>query len=227
MRTQALSFLATFVFVVVLSALAPTASAQPDYTLFESGPVRPIALSPDKARLFVVNTPDGHLEIFGLSEGLATLEASVPVGLEPVAVAARNNDEVWVVNHLSDSVSIVDVSADPPRVVRTLLVGDEPRDIVFAGSGGDRAFITTAHRGQNSPYPDGEYDVPGTGRADVWVFDASQLGPGMGGERLHIVTLFGDKPRALTATPDGSKVYAAVFRSGNRTAAVGLSLIHI
>ena len=58
-----------------------------------------------------------------------------------------------MVNHLSDSVSIVDVAAAPPRVVRTLLVGDEPRDIVFAGPGGNRAFITTARRGQNLPAP--------------------------------------------------------------------------
>ena len=33
-------------------------------------------------------------------------------------------------------------------VARTLLVGDAPRDIVFAGTGGNRALITTAHRGQ-------------------------------------------------------------------------------
>ena len=80
----------------------------------------------------------------------------MPVGLEPVAVAARTNTEVWVVNHLSDSVSIVDIGATPPRVVRTLLVGDEPRDIVFAGPTDadghfSRAFITTARRGQNLP----------------------------------------------------------------------------
>ena len=55
------------------------------------------------------------------------------MGLEPVAVAARSNDEVWVVNHLSDSVSVVTLTGTP-HVVRTLLVGDEPRDIVFAGA---------------------------------------------------------------------------------------------
>ena len=88
MRTLAPYLLTTFVFVALSSALAPAVNAQSDYTLFESGPVRPIALSPDKTRLFVANTPDGHLEIFGLLDGLATLEASVPVGLEPVAVAA-------------------------------------------------------------------------------------------------------------------------------------------
>jgi sugar lactone lactonase YvrE len=77
--------------------------------------------------------------------------ASVPVGLEPVAVAVRSNSEVWVVNHLSDSVSVVHLGSDGQsgEVVRTLLVGDEPRDIVFAGSAKNRAFITTAHRGQN------------------------------------------------------------------------------
>ncbi|MBW1756343.1 MAG: hypothetical protein JRJ80_09250, partial [Deltaproteobacteria bacterium] len=223
MRIDPLRLLAAL--VIASSLLAPKASAQPDYTLFESGPVRPIALSPDKARLFVVNTPDGYLEVYGVSGGLLVPEFAVPVGLEPVAVAARSNSEVWVVNHLSDSVSVVDVSASPPRVVRTLLVGDEPRDIVFAGPGGDRAFITTAHRGQHSPYPDGDYDVPGIGRADVWVFNAALLGSAIGGTPLTIVTLFGDRPRALAATPDGSKVYAAVFRSGNQTTAVGEALV--
>ncbi|MEM7135306.1 MAG: hypothetical protein AAF500_01935 [Myxococcota bacterium] len=207
--------------LIVTGFPAAPAGAQPDYTLFESGPVRPIALSPDGSRLFAVNTPDGHLEIYDLTGAFsATPTDSVSVGLEPVAVAARNNNEVWVVNHLSDSVSVVDVGANPPRVVRTLLVGDEPRDIVFAGPGGNRAFITTAHRGQNSPYPDGEYGTEGIGRADVWVFDATNLGSGLGGDEETIITLFGDRPRALAVSPDGSRVYAAVFRSGNQTAPV-------
>src|SRR5262249_18192995 len=125
---------------------AAPAAAQDNYTLFESGPVRPLALSPDGSRLFLCNIPDGRLEMFAVSaDGLVHL-GSVAVGLEPVAVAARTNDEVWVVNHLSDSVSIVDVPSR--RVARTLLVGDEPRDIVFAGPGRSRAFITAAHPGQ-------------------------------------------------------------------------------
>jgi DNA-binding beta-propeller fold protein YncE len=115
-----------------------------------------------------------------VDSGGLSFAASVSVGMEPVAVAARSNAEVWVVNHLSDSISIVDLSGPVPGVKRTLLVGDEPRDIVFAlpacvdlfdtgqpvetggspnglcdnngitvGTAGDRAFITTAHRGQH------------------------------------------------------------------------------
>ena len=141
--------------------------ASSSYTLFESGQVRPLALSPDRRRLFAVNTPDNRLEVFGISGNQLVHTASIPVGLEPVAVAARSNREVWVVNHLSDSVSVVELDdlgddATAGHVARTLLVGDEPRDIVFAGPGRKRAFITTAHRGQNIPF-DPQLSTPGVG----------------------------------------------------------------
>jgi DNA-binding beta-propeller fold protein YncE len=200
---------------------APPPVTAPSFAVFESGQVRPLAMSPDKKHLFAVNTPDNHLEVFRITANRLIRIASIPVGLEPVAVAARTNREVWVVNHLSDSVSVValDDSATSGEVVRTLLVGDEPRDIVFAGPRSARAFITTAHRGQNAPF-DPQTTVPGIGRADVWVFDANALGNGLGGTPLTIVTLFTDTPRALAVTPDGARVYAAGFHTGNRTTIV-------
>ncbi|WP_437995438.1 hypothetical protein WMF26_29565 [Sorangium sp. So ce185] len=204
----------------------PEAIAAPSYRLFESGQVRPLALSPNGKLLFAVNTPDNRLEVFAVNAGGLAHRASIPVGLEPVAVAARSDEEVWVVNHLSDSVSVVRLGPLGYRgaVERTLLVGDEPRDIVFAGRNKRRAFITTAHRGQNIPH-DPQLTTPGVGRADVWVFDAASLGASLGGDPLTIVTLFGDTPRALAATPDGSRVYAAAFHSGNRTTVVHDSLV--
>jgi len=207
--------------------LGPSAAlGQGSFTAFETGQVRPLALSPDGNRLYAVNTPDNRLEIFRVAAGGVSWLTSVPVGLEPASVAVRSADEVWVVNHLSDSISIVDVAASPPRVKRTLFVGDEPRDIVFGrapsdtGNARSRAFITTAHRGQNNPR-DPQLTTPGVGRADVWVFDANNLGSPLGGTPLTVITLFGDTPRALAVTPDGNTVYAAVFHSGNQTTTIG------
>ncbi|MFL6232261.1 MAG: hypothetical protein ACJ76N_03940 [Thermoanaerobaculia bacterium] len=204
-----------------------SAGARPgSFTLFESGQVRPLALSPSGKFLFATNTPDNRLEVFHVEGNGLEHRASIPVGLEPVAVAARNDDEVWVVNHLSDSVSVVALTqgGHSGRVVRTLLVGDEPRDIVFGGPGKDRAFITTAHRGQNVPY-DPQLTTPGVDRADVWVFDADHLGATLAGTPLTIVTLFSDTPRALAVSPDGGKVYAAAFHSGNRTTTLHETLV--
>src|SRR5689334_2624146 len=207
--------------VAAFLLLTASAARAGSFVEFESGQVRPLALSPDRSRLFAINTPDDRLEVFAVgATGNLTHTGSVAVGLEPVAVAARTDGEVWVVNHLSDSVSVVDVSTSPPRVVRTLLVGDEPRDIVFAGTGGNRAFVTTAHRGQNSGVPPTDLTTEGLGRTDVWVFDATNLGTALGGTPLTRLTFFGDTPRALAASPSGNRVYAAVFHSGNRTASI-------
>ncbi|HXU32634.1 MAG TPA: hypothetical protein VN851_18860, partial [Thermoanaerobaculia bacterium] len=59
---------------------AVASSASP-FTLFESGQVRPLAMSPDKRYLFAVNTPDNRLEIFRVRNGGLLHSGSIPVGL--------------------------------------------------------------------------------------------------------------------------------------------------
>jgi len=214
-----------------LTAQAQTAAA-PNFIAFESGHVRPLAKSPDGTRLFAVNTPNNTLEVFRITATGLQLEARVPVGLEPVAVAARTDTEIWVVNHLSDSVSIVSLDG-APRVVRTLLVGDEPRDIVFAGSPA-KAFVTTAHRGQHRTDPslanvpgagDPQLTTPSVGRADVWVFNPTALGNTLGGTPQRIMNLFADTPRALAVSPDRNTLYVAAFKSGNLTSSINEELV--
>jgi DNA-binding beta-propeller fold protein YncE len=223
--SRSIGWVAAVLVVLVGPLGGRDARAAGSFALFESGQVRPLALSPSGDRLYAVNTPDNRLEIYAVLTGGLSHLGSVQVGLEPVAVAVRGSSEAWVVNHLSDSVSVVDVSnAARPVVKRTLLVGDEPRDIVFAGPGKSRAFITAAHRGQNIPF-DPQFHTPSVGRADVWVFDANDLGNTLAGSPLTIVTLFADTPRALAVTPDGQTVYAAGFLSGNQTTIAGELLI--
>lgn len=205
-----------------------TRSTGKNFVSFESGQVRPLALSDDGSTLFATNTPNGTLEIFSVTPDGLQLVHTVPVGMEPVAVALHGDTQAWVVNHLSDSISIVDLASTPPRVSATLLVGDEPRDIVFAGDDANFAFITAAHRGQNGPDDrpiDAQLFTPDVGRADVWVFDANATGTSLGGDPLAVLSLFGDTPRALTVSPDGGTVYAAVMHSGNQSTVVGENLI--
>ena len=217
--------------VAVLAGIAamPALAVEPDFRNFESHQFRPLALSPSGERLFVTNTPDNRVEIYAVKETALEHLGSVRVGMEPVAIAARTETEIWVVNHLSDSVSVVDIDGGVGNIRRTLLVGDEPRDIVFAGGEQQKAFITTAHRGQNSPYNNkknpGELITPGIGRADVWIFDAEDQGEKAGGKPLAVASLFGDTPGPLTVSADGSRVYVGVFKSGNQTTIIGRVLV--
>src|SRR6185295_6965617 len=101
-------------------------------------------LSPDGTRLFVLNTPDARMSVFDVSNPAnpaPVLIAEIPVGMEPVSLRARTNDEVWVVNELSDSVSIVSVSGQ--KTLATLRTVDEPADVVFAQG---RAFVSCARK---------------------------------------------------------------------------------
>lgn len=176
---------------VVLVFLTNPATAQP-YVNFEGKQTRPICLSPDGTRLFAVNTADARLSVFDVSHPLNPfLIAEIPVGVEPVSVNAPNNDEAWVVNEVSDCVSVVSVSNR--TVVDTLYVKDEPADVIFAGG---KAFVSASRNNR------------------VSVFDQASHA------LLANITLSGENPRSLAANTNGTKVFVAFALSGNRTTIV-------
>src|SRR5947199_6886192 len=132
---------------------------------FEGPQIHPLALTPDGTRLLAVNTPNATLSIFQLVSGSPVLTAEIPVGLEPVSVAVRNNREAWVANWLSDSVSIVDLAAG--NVVRTIDVGAEPTDILFAGTAKKLAFVCIAG-GFSMPVTNSSPTLVGHGQVKVF-----------------------------------------------------------
>ncbi len=158
---------------------------------FEARQVHPIAMTPDGTRLLALNSPEGRLSVFNVSNAAnpePVLIAEIPVGIEPVSVVARTNDEAWVVNEVSDSVSVVSLSR--ALVIDTLRASDEPADVLFANG---KAFVSCARTNA------------------VKVFDATTRA------EIATIALQGLYPRALAASADGKKVYAAFLHSGNRT----------
>src|SRR5256714_13283659 len=113
------------------------------------------------------------------------------VGLEPVSGAARTNREAWVVNWLSDSVSVVDLSTG--NVTRTIDVGDEPTDVLFAGLSNEKAFVCVSGGGTQ---PVSLSSITGASGA-VKVFpDASNPSQGS----AQTIQISGKQPRALAPT---------------------------
>jgi len=186
--------------LVCLASLAgPMARADAPWVGFESPHVHPIDLVPGSGDVVVVNTADGRLERFEQLAGppWLRLAGSVPVGLEPVSVRVRHAAEAWVVNRVSDSISIVDLMS--MRVVATIDVGNEPGDVVFAGSP-MRAFVSVS------------------GEDRVRVIDPADLSaPSLS------IPMPGVHPRAMAS--DGERVAVTLFGSGNRTTVIPADVV--
>ncbi len=183
---------AGFVLAALLSVPAAKGVPLPVSDHFESGPVHPVELTPDGTRVLVAHLADHRLSVFDVTGPAPVRTAQIPVGVEPVTVRARTADEAWVVNHLSDSISLVKLSTG--HVFRTLLPGDEPTDVVFANG---KAYVCVSQE-----------DV-------VRVYDLADLNAAPA-----TVPLSHSDPRSLAVSPAGDRVYVAALDSQNETTAI-------
>jgi len=195
-RRYAFPILVLALSLMPFRAVMQTGVTTANFVNFEAAQTNPVRLTPDGTRLLAVNTADARLSVFDLTNASApALVSEIPVGIEPVSVNARVNDagavEAWVVNQVSDSVSIVSLATG--IVTDTISVKDEPSDIVFAGADRNLAFVSVSRSNE------------------VRVFDATTHG------LVKRIPLAGNNPRALATSADGSKVYVAFALSGNRT----------
>lgn len=151
----------------------------------------PLTITPDGSRLCAVNSAEGRISVFAMGQlpsDHPVLIAEIPVGLLPISVRLRNEHEAWVVNELSDSISIVDLAGK--KVTATLTTGDEPADIAFAAG---KAFVTCSR--DNA----------------IQVFDPETH------ELLDTIPLQGIMPRSLAVSPDGSQLYTSFLHTSNGT----------
>ncbi len=174
---------------------ATVAWGQGGFTNFETAQVHPVDISPNRTILAVCNTADARIELFNVSTGNALHIGTVPVGYDPVTVRFRNDDELWAVNHISDSISVIDIPTQ--RVLKTIATGDEPCDVVFAGNP-EFAFVSCSQVNLVQ-----RFDPANTASAPV------------------TIPILGEDPRALAVSPDKLTVYAAIFESGNRSTIIG------
>jgi YVTN family beta-propeller protein len=207
MRSPSTDFIKRLVFVAALATGAfwllgrqqmPATKAQglpPNYKNFESPQTHPLSITPNGSRLLAVNSPNGTLSVFHLTGNGLTLMAEIPVGLEPVSVRARNDNEAWVTNWLSDSVSVVDLKTF--NVTRTFDVGDEPTDVIFAGEQHQLGFVCVS------------------GLSQIKVYD-----PAATSTPPQVINIRGKQPRSLASDETGAQVFVSVFESGNATTIV-------
>jgi len=135
--------------LAVLSQLELTAApTKLGYPSFLSPHARPILVH--EGRVFVVNTPSDTVDVIDAKSRKITRR--IDVGIDPVSLAIRpDGRELWVANHVSDSVSVIDINPKSRtylRVVDTVqdfdlrtkaTRFDEPVGIAFASN--EKAYV--------------------------------------------------------------------------------------
>lgn len=107
--------------------------------------------------VFIANTPNNTLDVIDpISQQIVR---QIDVGIEPVGLGIRpDGKEIWVANHLSDSISVIDLDPKSPtffQVVHTIqdfdpktkaTRFDEPVGIVFANN--QKAYVSLSSESQ-------------------------------------------------------------------------------
>jgi len=149
--------LLTFAADPASAARARTTHEAVGFQLFESPQVNPLVLNEAGTRLYVANTTSNSVSVIDTSTN--TLIVTTAVGLDPVSLAVRPTaNELWVSNHISDTVSIIDIAPGSPtenRVIDTIQAlnangvteFDEPVGIAFTPAG-DKAYVALSSRNQ-------------------------------------------------------------------------------
>jgi DNA-binding beta-propeller fold protein YncE len=202
--TRARCLLAVIAFLAVAVTLllfVPGTTANKDATGFanlEPAQTNPIRISADLTRLFAVNSANNSLSVFDVTTpNNPVLLSEIPVGVGPVSVNPFSDDEVWVVNQVSNSVSVVSVSQAIVTATLFTGAGTEPMDVVFANG---QAYVSCSRNNT------------------IEVFDTSSQA------LVATLPVYGGSPRALAVSPDGNTVYAAFAIAGNATTIIPSSL---
>ncbi len=127
---------------------SPMPPAKVGHPPFMSPHASPIALH--RNLVFVVNTPSDTLDV--IDTKTRRVMARVSVGIDPVSIAIRpDGREIWVANHVSDSVSVIDILPANPTYLQVIATiqefdkatkatrFDEPVGIAFAGN--QKAYV--------------------------------------------------------------------------------------
>ncbi len=167
-------------------SLVPLSAA---FTHHEARQCHPICINSSGSQLLAVNSIEGRLSVFALgNHSRPALSWEIPTGSEPVTVRLRNDNEAWVVNEVSDTVTIINLAE--ARVTQVLQVDDEPADVVFAQG---KAFVSSPRQ------------------STVRVFDAATKAA------LTSISLPGLSPTAVCTNAAGTKVFVTYLLSGNRS----------
>jgi DNA-binding beta-propeller fold protein YncE len=120
-----------------------------------SGPSQPV-FTPDGTMALVTRDNDHKISVLSVAgDKVEYTKRDINAGLRPYQVDVTGSGEVAVVANIgigqgdSDTISLIDLKAKPPRVVRTVSVGQTPEGVKMSPDG--QLVAVTVMNGSNKP----------------------------------------------------------------------------
>lgn len=178
--------------------------------------VASVAIAPDGKRALATKFSSHKIAVLDITDGKVSYDPSLdmPVGLWPynvqitpdgrLALTADNGNGGRSDGHV-DTVSVIDLSVEPPRVIDRVVVGDAPEGLAISPTG--RIAVAILLKG-SAGFP-----------ADSWVYNrnGSVVVLEINGDvvrRIAEVEVRG-LPEGAVFTPDGSYLYVGNFVDGD------------
>lgn len=172
--------------------------------------VTTVAITPDGKRALAVKSAVNKIALLTIDGGKVTYaKQDLPVGIFPYNVAITPNGKLAVVADTggggtsdghADTVSVIDLEANPVRVVDHIMVGDSPEGLAMSPKG--NLVVTIEARGSNQP-PSSWYRHPG-GAVGILRIDGKKV------TKVGEVTV-GKLPEGAVFSADGSYLYVGNF----------------
>ncbi len=165
------------------------------------GSVSAVEFTPDGRHALVAKTPANQVALLAVDGDKLSQVATFPTYVAPYNIAVTPNGQLALTadNGVSDGsvdvVSVIDLAAQPPRVVDRIAVADAPEGLA-ASPKGDVAVVASVY-GSNKQ---GSWFYHKNGVITVLRIDGGKVSPGK-------VIEVGAVPEAIAFTPDGAYLY--------------------
>jgi DNA-binding beta-propeller fold protein YncE len=173
-----------------------------------------VAITPDGKHALATKPSANKISVLAIDNGKVTYsKQDLPVGIFPYNVAITPNGKLALTADNGnnggsdgnvDTVSVIDLSVEPIRVIDHVTVGDSPEGLVISPKG--NLAVTVDARGSNQP-KSSWFDHPG-GAVTVLRIDGKTV------TRVGEVTVQG-LPEGAVFSADGSYLYVGNFMTKN------------
>jgi DNA-binding beta-propeller fold protein YncE len=177
--------------------------------------VAAVAITPDGKRALAVKFPEHKVALLAIDGQTVTYDGKdIPVGLWPYNVAitpdgalalTADNGAMGASDGNVDTVSVIDLEADPPRVIDKVVVGDAPEGLAISPTG--EIAVAVLLNGSAGVAKDAWFANP-SGKVAVLKIDGKKV------TKTGEVDV-GGLPEGVVFSKDGSHLYVGNYTDKN------------